>query len=60
MQKCGQPPLLYELDSKLIAFLQNLRSRHGAVIGCVVSAAAKALISCNLLMRDLSFTPTRG
>ena len=61
-QKRGRPPFLYELDSKLITFLQNLRSRGGVVNGSVVSAAAKALISSNLSMRDkyLSFTPTRG
>ena len=61
-QKRGRPPFLYELDSKLIAFLQNLRSRGGVVNGSVVSAAAKALISSNPSMRDkyLSFTPTRG
>lgn len=61
-QKRGRPPVLYELDSKLIAFLQNPKSRGGVVNGSVVSAAAKALISSNPPMRDkyLSFTPTRG
>lgn len=61
-QKRGWPPFLYELDSKLIAFLQNLRSRGGVVNGSIVSAAAKALISSNPSMRDkcLSFTPMRG
>ena len=61
-QKRGRPPFLLELDSKLIAFLKNLRSRGGVVNGSVVSAAAKALISSNPSMRDkyLSFTPTRG
>ena len=61
-QKRGRPPFLYELDSKLIAFLQNLRSRGGVVNGSVVAAAAKALISSNPLMHDkyLSFTPTQG
>lgn len=62
MQKCGRPLFLYELDSKLIAFSQNLRSRGGEVNGSVVSAVAKALITSNPSMRDkyLSFTPTRG
>jgi len=60
--KRRRPPFLYELDSKLIAFLQNLKSRGGVVNGSVVSAAAKALISSNPSMREkyLSFTPTRG
>ena len=60
-QKRGRPLFLYELDSKLIAFIQNLRSRGGVVNGSV-SAAAKALISSNPSMRDkyLSFTPMRG
>ena len=39
-QKRGRPPFLLELDSKLIAFLKNLRSRGGVVNGSVVSAAA--------------------
>jgi len=52
--------LLYELDSKLVAFLQNLRARGGVVNGSVISAAAKALISSNPSMRDkyISFVPT--
>ncbi len=51
-QKRGRPPLLYELDSTLVAFLQNLRARGGVVNGSVVSAAAKALINSNPSMRD--------
>ena len=42
-QKCGRPPLLFDLGSKLVSFLLNLRSRGGFVNGKVVSAAAKAL-----------------
>ena len=29
--KRGRPPFLYELDNKLIAFLQDFRSRGGVV-----------------------------
>ncbi|KAL9972996.1 hypothetical protein ACROYT_G019398 [Oculina patagonica] len=43
----GRPPLLLELDCKLISFVKNLRARGGVVNGSVISAAAKGLIRSN-------------
>ena len=61
MQKRGHPPLLFDLDSKLVIFLVSLRSRGGVVNENVVVAAAKALINSNPSMQKCSsFTPTRG
>ena len=56
------PPLLLELDCKLISFVKNLRARGGVVNGCVISAAAEGLIRRNpsLHQRYISFEPTRG
>ena len=58
----GRPPLLLELDCKLISFVKNLRARGGVVDGSVISAAAKGLIRSNpsLHQRYNSFEPTRG
>ena len=58
----GRPPLLLELDCKLISFVKNLRARGGVVNGSVISAAAKGLIRSNpsLHQRYNSFKPTRG
>ena len=61
-RKRGRPLLLYMLDSKLTAFLKNLRVSGGVVNGNVVPAAAKALISSNSSMHEKynSLVPTRG
>ena len=46
-QPRGRPPLLLELDAKLIKFLQAVRRKGGVVNIHVVRATAEALIRCN-------------
>ena len=46
-QPRGRPPLLLELDTKLIQFLQAVRSKGGVINIHVVRATAEALIKCN-------------
>ena len=46
-QPRGRPPLLLELDAKLIKFLQAVRRKGGVVNIHVVRATADALIKCN-------------
>ena len=43
-QPRGRPPLLLEIDTKLLSFLKAVRRRGGVVNSHVVHAAAKALI----------------
>ena len=43
----GRPPILLELDDKLIRFLKAVRSKGGVVNIHVVRATAKALIASN-------------
>lgn len=43
----GRPPILLELDEKLIKFLCAVRNRGGVVNKHVVRATAKALIDSN-------------
>ena len=42
--KCGRPPSLLELDTKLVSFVKNLRAGGGVVNGSVLTAAAMALL----------------
>ena len=46
-QPRGRPPILQELDTKLIKFLRALRSRGGVINIHVVRAATQALIESN-------------
>ena len=43
----GRPPILRDLDSKLISLLKSIRNRGGVVNFCVVKATALALVDCN-------------
>lgn len=43
----GWPPILCDLDSKLISLLTGIRSRGGAVNFCVVKATVMALVDSN-------------
>ena len=43
----GRPPLLLELDAKLIQFLQAVRRKGGVINIHVVRATAEALLKCN-------------
>ena len=47
IQPRGRPPLLLELDEKLLQYLRALRSRGGVVNIDVVRASALALIESN-------------
>ena len=46
-QPRGRPPLLLELDEKLIKFLHGVRRKGGVININVVRATAQALIKCN-------------
>ena len=46
-QPRGRPPLLLELDVKLITFLQAVQRKGGVINIHVVRATAEALIKCN-------------
>ena len=46
-QPRGRPPLLLELDAKLINYLQAVRKKGGVINIHVVRATAEALIKCN-------------
>ena len=50
----GRPPLLLELDTKLLHFLQCLRVRRGATNIHVVRAIGRALIDSNPSLAQLS------
>lgn len=43
----GHPPLLLELDEKLIQFLLGVRRKSGVININVVRATVQALIKCN-------------
>ena len=47
IQPRGRPPLLLDLDTKLISFLRAVRRKDGVINIHVVRATAEALISCN-------------
>ena len=49
-QPRGRPPILLELDEKLLKFLRAVRSKGGVINIHVVRATAKALIENNLPM----------
>jgi len=49
----GRPPILLELDEKLMTFLQAVRTKGGVVNIHVVRASAKALIESNPSMVSL-------
>ena len=46
-QPRGRPPLLLELDAKLINYLQAVRKKGGVINIHVLRATAEALIKCN-------------
>ena len=54
----GRPPILRDLDSKLISLLQSIRSRGGVVNLCVVKATVLALVDCNKTPYLREFEPT--
>ena len=47
IQPRGCPPLLLELDTKLIQFLQAVRRKGGVINIHMIRATAEALIKCN-------------
>ena len=53
-QPRGHPPLLLEIDTKLLSFLKAVRRRGGVVNSHVVHAAAKALIRLAVKQQQLS------
>lgn len=54
----GRPPILLELDSKLISLLQSIRSRGGVINYSVVKATALALVNSNTITSLAGFEPT--
>ena len=53
---CGRPPILMELDGKLIWFLKGIRGRGGVISIHVVRTVtqAQALIDCNSSLTHLA------
>ncbi len=47
VQPRGRPPIMLDLDAKLIKFLHTIRNRGGVINIHVVRASAKALIDSN-------------
>ncbi|CAH3033695.1 unnamed protein product, partial [Pocillopora meandrina] len=54
----GHPPLLLDLDQKLILLLKSIRNRGGVVNFNVVKASALALIKSNPVKDFRGFEPT--
>ena len=50
----GRPPILMELDGKLIRFLKGIRGRGGVINIHVLRAATQALIDCNTSLTHLA------
>ena len=50
----GRPPILTELDGKLIRFLKGIRGRGGVINIHVVRAVTQALIDCNTSLTHLA------
>ena len=50
----GRPPILMELDGKLIRFLKGIRGRGGVINIHVVRAVTQALIDCNTSLTHLA------
>ena len=50
----GRPPILMELDGKLIRFLKGMRGRGGVINIYVVRAVTQALIDCNTSLTHLA------
>ena len=50
----GRPPILLELDGKLLQYLKALRSKGGVINIHVVRAVTKALIESNPSMSQLA------
>ena len=51
---CGRPPILMELDAKLIRFLKGIHGRGGVINIHVVRAVTQALIECNTSLTHLA------
>ena len=54
----GRPPILLDLDKKLITLLKSIRNRGGVVNFSVVKASALALVKSNLTKDFRGFGPT--
>lgn len=54
----GRPPILLELDAKLISLLKSIRSRGGVINFSVVKATALALVKSNPSSSVTGFQPT--
>ena len=50
----GRPPILMEVDGKLIRFLKGIRRRGGVINIHVVRAVTQALIDCNISLTHLA------
>ena len=50
----GRPPILMELDNKLLTFLKGIRSRGGAINVHVVRGVTHAIITSNPAMTHLN------
>ena len=50
----GRPPILMELDGKLMRFLKGIRGRGGVINIHVVRAVTQALIDCNTSLTHLA------
>ena len=54
----GRPPILLELDAKLISLLKSIRIRGGVINFSVVKATALALLKSNPSSSETGFQPT--